>query len=96
MMEEIEINTQMYILGQVTKGNKPSFLKFEVWVRVEETDTEITGLMTQQQLADLQQTFLWERELAVDEVPSEPTPEEQAMARADYLLDQAKVAERLK
>jgi hypothetical protein len=96
MFEEVEINTNLYILGQVTKGNKPAFLKFEVWVRVEETDTEITGLMTQQQLTDLKQTFLWERELADDAMAPDPTPEECALQRADYLIDQAKVAERLK
>jgi hypothetical protein len=92
MFEEVEVNTNLYILGQVTKGNKPSFLKFEVWIRVEETDTEITRLMTQQQLADLQQTFLWERAVAEDS-QQEPSLEDILLAEADDKLAEAKIRE---
>ena len=88
-MIEIELSTSMYILGEVTKGNKPTFLKFEVWVRIEDTDTEITALMTQQQLKDLQLTWLWERDLS--EVQTPASLEDVLMDQADSANDELKL-----
>jgi hypothetical protein len=89
MMEEIELTCGMYLLGRVAPGNKPVFLQFEVWVRIEETDTEITRVLCDQQLKDLQLTYLEELDKAAD-----AHVDRFAADYTDILLDELKLAER--